>query len=182
MKWTSNWQKEIGTIPNLLSIFRVFLLPLYLYFVLEQSFVYAGIVIAISGITDFLDGFIARKFNQMTELGKILDPVADKLTQLVLILSMAWKQPLIWWVLGLFLVKEGFMLIAGMVGLSKNVKLDGAKWYGKLATAVIYGGMVILLLFPKLSETEIKWIFGVIAYSLFQSFILYILEYRRLLK
>ena len=96
MKWTSNWQKEIGTIPNLLSIFRVFLLPLYLYFVLEQSFVYAGIVIVISGITDFLDGFIARKFNQMTELGKILDPVADKLTQLVLILSMAWQQPLIW--------------------------------------------------------------------------------------
>lgn len=111
MKLTSNWRKEIGTIPNLLSIFRVVLLPFYFYFVLEQSFMLAGILIALSGITDFLDGFIARKFNQITELGKLLDPVADKLTQLVLILSMAWYRPMIWWIFGLFLIKEGFMFL-----------------------------------------------------------------------
>ncbi|EPM6851567.1 CDP-alcohol phosphatidyltransferase family protein [Enterococcus hirae] len=181
MKLTSNWRKEIGTIPNLLSIFRVILLPFYFYFVLEQSFMLAGILIALSGITDFLDGFIARKFNQITELGKLLDPVADKLTQLVLILSMAWYRPMIWWIFGLFLIKEGFMFFAGIIGLRKNVKLDGAKWYGKLATAVIYAGMVLLLLFPELPAIWVNWIFGLITYSLLQSFVLYIREYHKLL-
>ncbi|WP_427040377.1 CDP-alcohol phosphatidyltransferase family protein [Enterococcus hirae] len=181
MKLTSNWRKEIGTIPNLLSIFRVVLLPFYFYFVLEQSFMLAGILIALSGITDFLDGFIARKFNQITELGKLLDPVADKLTQLVLILSMAWYRPMIWWIFGLFLIKEGFMFFAGIIGLRKNVKLDRAKWYGKLATAVIYAGMVLLLLFPELPAIWVNWIFGLITYSLLQSFVLYIREYHKLL-
>ncbi|MBF8808603.1 MAG: CDP-alcohol phosphatidyltransferase family protein [Enterococcus lacertideformus] len=181
MKLTSNWKKEIKTIPNLLSIFRVTLLPFYLYFVLEKSFFLAGIIIVISGVSDFLDGFIARKFNQITELGKLLDPVADKLTQLILILSIAWQQPVIWWVLGLFLVKEGFMLLAGLIGLRKNVKLDG-EWYGKVATTVIYSGMIILLLFPALPSIWVKWILSFIAYSLGQSFLLYSLAYRKLLK
>ena len=104
MKQLSNWRKEIRTIPNLLSLFRVVLLPFYLYLVAQHSFYLAGVIIAISGLTDFLDGFIARRFNQITELGKILDPVADKLTQLFLILSMAWQRPLIWLVLGLSLI------------------------------------------------------------------------------
>lgn len=89
MKQLSNWRKEIRTIPNLLSLFRVVVLPFYLYLVAQHSFYLAGVIIAISGLTDFLDGFIARRFNQITKLGKILDPVADKLTQLFLILSMA---------------------------------------------------------------------------------------------
>lgn len=128
MKQLSNWRKEIRTIPNLLSLFRVVLLPFYLYLVAQHSFYLAGVIIAISGLTDFLDGFIARRFNQITELGKILDPVADKLTQLFLILSMAWQRPLIFLVLGLFIVKEGFMLVAGIVGLRHHVKLCKMVW------------------------------------------------------
>ncbi|WP_426288664.1 CDP-alcohol phosphatidyltransferase family protein [Enterococcus durans] len=182
MKQLSNWRKEIRTIPNLLSLFRVVLLPFYLYLVAQHSFYLAGVIIAISGLTDFLDGFIARRFNQITELGKILDPVADKLTQLFLILSMAWQRPLIWLVSGLFIVKESFMLLAGIIGLRYHVKLDGAKWYGKLATAVIYAGMAILLLFPDLTGRWVNWIFGVITYCLAQSFVLYIGTYRKLLK
>ncbi|MGM9904262.1 CDP-diacylglycerol-glycerol-3-phosphate 3-phosphatidyltransferase [Enterococcus sp. 10A9_DIV0425] len=181
MKRIPSVWKEIQTIPNLLSILRMILLPLYLYFVVHEAFYSAGVIILFSGVTDFLDGFIARKFHQITELGKVLDPLADKLTQLVLIVSLAWERPFIWWILGLFLVKEGFMLIAGIIGLHRKVKLDGAKWYGKLATAVIYVGMVILLLFPEISEVWLKWILIVITYSLLQSFILYILEYKNLL-
>ncbi|WP_165005692.1 MULTISPECIES: CDP-alcohol phosphatidyltransferase family protein [unclassified Enterococcus] len=182
MKITTNWQKEIRTIPNLLSLFRIFLLPVYLYFVMDQSFYVAGTVIAVSGVTDFLDGFIARKFNQVTELGKVLDPFSDKLTQLVLIFSMAWHRPWIWLILGLFVIKEGFMFVAGLIGLRRNIRLSGAKWYGKVATAVIYAGMVLLLLFPELPEIWVKTVFAVITYSLLQSFVLYIFEYRRLLK
>lgn len=180
MKISTNWRKEIQTIPNLLSIFRILLLPIYLYFVLRQSFYVAGAVIVVSGLSDYLDGVIARRYNQVTDLGKVLDPFADKLTQLFLILSMAWYRPWLWLLFGLFLIKEGFMFVAGLIGLSKNIKLSGAKWYGKVATAVIYVGMILLLLFPELPTLWVRVIFAVIAYGLLQSFVLYAVEYRKM--
>ena len=115
MKISTNWRKEIQTIPNLLSIFRILLLPIYLYFVLRQSFYVAGTIIVVSGLSDYLDGVIARRYNQVTDLGKVLDPFADKLTQLFLILSMAWYRPWLWLLFGLFLIKEGFMFVAGLI-------------------------------------------------------------------
>ena len=180
MKLSTDWRKEIQTIPNLLSIFRIFLLPIYLYFVLRQSFYIAGAVIVVSGLSDYLDGVIARRYNQVTDLGKVLDPFADKLTQLFLILSMAWYRPWLWLLFGLFLIKEGFMFVAGLIGLSKNIKLSGAKWYGKVATAVIYVGMILLLLFPELPTLWVRVIFAVITYGLLQSFVLYAVEYRKM--
>ncbi len=180
MKISTNWRKEIQTIPNLLSIFRILLLPIYLYFVLRQSFYVAGTIIVVSGLSDYLDGVIARRYNQVTDLGKVLDPFADKLTQLFLILSMAWYRPWLWLLFGLFLIKEGFMFVAGLIGLSKNIKLSGAKWYGKVATAVIYVGMILLLLFPELPTLWARVIFAVITYGLLQSFILYAVEYRKM--
>ena len=86
---------------------------------LRQSFYIAGAVIVVSGLSDYLDGVIARRYNQVTDLGKVLDPFADKLTQLFLILSMAWYRPWLWLLFGLFLIKEGFMFVAGLIGLSK---------------------------------------------------------------
>ncbi|EGP4985867.1 MULTISPECIES: CDP-alcohol phosphatidyltransferase family protein [Enterococcus] len=180
MKLSTDWRKEIQTIPNLLSIFRIFLLPIYLYFVLRQSFYIAGAVIVVSGLSDYLDGVIARRYNQVTDLGKVLDPFADKLTQLFLILSMAWYRPWLWLLFGLFLIKEGFMFVAGLIGLSKNIKLSGAKWYGKVATAVIYVGMILLLLFPELPMLWVRVIFAVITYGFLQSFVLYAVEYRKM--
>lgn len=180
MKISTNWRKEIQTIPNILSIFRILLLPIYLYFVLRQSFYVAGTIIVVSGLSDYLDGVIARRYNQVTDLGKVLDPFADKLTQLFLILSMAWYRPWLWLLFGLFLIKEGFMFVAGLIGLSKNIKLSGAKWYGKVATAVIYVGMILLLLFPELPTLWVRVIFAVITYGLLQSFILYAVEYRKM--
>ena len=180
MKLSTDWRKEIQTIPNLLSIFRILLLPIYLYFVLRQSFYIAGAVIVVSGLSDYLDGVIARRYNQVTDLGKVLDPFADKLTQLFLILSMAWYRPWLWLLFGLFLIKEGFMFVAGLIGLSKNIKLSGAKWYGKVATAVIYVGMILLLLFPELPTLWVRVIFAVITYGLLQSFVLYAVEYRKM--
>ena len=94
MKQLSNWRKEIRTIPNLLSLFRVVLLPFYLYLVAQHSFYLAGVIIAISGLTDFLDGFIARRYGMVTDLGKVLDPVADKLTQVTILLCLSIRFPL----------------------------------------------------------------------------------------
>jgi cardiolipin synthase len=108
----------------------------------------------ISGITDFLDGFIARKFNMVSELGKLLDPIADKVTQGVLLLCFLSEYKLIKYVFILFVVKECSMAAMGTKTMIKTGENDGAKWYGKVSTAVFYTVMVVLFLFPGIPETS----------------------------
>lgn len=147
-------KKELFTVPNLMGYFRLFLIPvfLYIYWTAESSRDYylAALVIGISGITDFLDGFVARKFNQVTELGKALDPIADKLTQGALVLALTARYPLMIALVVLFVIKEGYMLVMGIVFLRKGKKLDGAMWFGKVCTATLYFVMFLLILFPQL--------------------------------
>lgn len=151
-----NWKRdEILTIPNLMSGFRIVLIPVIVWQFMEagesENYLTTAVLAGISGITDMLDGFIARKFHMVSDLGKVLDPIADKLTQLALVLCLATRYsgmiPLV-----IFLaVKEGFMGIMGLLMLRHNgKKLDGAKWYGKVCTAVLYLVMFLLLLFPDL--------------------------------
>ena len=110
-----NWKKEIFTIPNLLSLFRLVLIPVYasVYLTATEScqFVLAGTILAISCLTDMIDGKIARKYNMITTLGKVLDPLADKLTQLTLTICLSLKYPVLYPVLGLFVLKELFQLV-----------------------------------------------------------------------
>ena len=84
-----NWKKEILTIPNLLSVFRIALIPVYLNIYLDGAYGRAAAVLAVSCLTDLVDGKIARKFNMISNVGKVLDPLADKLTQLVFCDSVA---------------------------------------------------------------------------------------------
>ena len=177
-----NWKKEISSVPNLLSILRIVLLPVYLWviFTMEapKSFYWAAGIIFFSGLTDLLDGFIARHFNQITELGKVLDPVADKLTQAVLAFSLIIYYPQMWFVAVLLVIKELFMLISGVVLYKRREeKLDGAKWFGKVSTAVFYGTMFLLLLFPDASNAVVTSLINLTLIFLSLSFILYAREY-----
>lgn len=146
--------KQIFTIPNLMGYFRIILIPFiaWRYLTAETIADYrvAALIIGVSGITDFLDGYIARKLDMVTELGKALDPIADKLTQGAIVLSLSfrfkWMIPLV----VLFVIKEGFMGIMGIIFLKKGMMLDGAKWFGKVCTAVLYVVMFILILFPEI--------------------------------
>lgn len=146
--------RQIFTIPNMMGYFRIILIPFIVwgYLTAETIVDYrvAALIIGVSGITDFLDGFIARKLNMVTELGKALDPIADKLTQGAIVLSLSfrfkWMIPLV----VLFVIKEGFMGIMGIIFLKKGMMLDGAKWFGKVCTAVLYVVMFILILFPEI--------------------------------
>lgn len=147
-------KKDWLSIPNILSLVRLILIPIFAWVYLTASendeFYFAAIIVVISGITDFLDGTIARKYNMITELGKFLDPLADKLTQGTLFLCLAIRHPLMWLLLALWAVKDGFMGIMGLILLKKkNTKLDGAKWYGKVCTAIIYVAVLLLLFFPS---------------------------------
>lgn len=152
--------KDAFTVPNILSYIRILLIPLFVWFFLtalygpdELSYYYyisAGIVI-VSGLTDMLDGKIARRFNQITELGKLIDPVADKLTQGAVILCLALKFPLMWITFGLLAAKELFMGIIGLINLKRfGKKLDGALWFGKVCTTVFYLIVSALLLIPDI--------------------------------
>ena len=148
------WKKEIFTIPNLLSLFRIVLIPVYVQIYLNarhpNDYYLAGSVLAISCITDMIDGKVARHFNMITTVGKVLDPVADKLTQLAITLCLSFRYPILRMVLALFLVKEISQLIAAVMNLRKGKMLDGALMVGKVCTTVLFISLILLVLFPNL--------------------------------
>lgn len=160
-----DWVREYLSIPNLLGYFRLILIPIYLSCYLraetaEDYYVAAGIMF-LSFLSDFLDGKIARRFNMITEFGKILDPVADKLTQGVLAISFSLRYPAMMVVLVVFIIKEGFMGIAGLYMMRKGYRMDGAQMYGKVCTAVLDAVMLILLLFPNISNMAVNILAGI---------------------
>jgi cardiolipin synthase len=151
-----DWKKEIFTIPNLLSLFRLILIPVYVIIYLNadsgEDYLLAAVILAISCLTDLADGKIARHFNMISNLGKVLDPIADKATQLALIICLAVHYPLLWVVIGLFLVKEGFQAIAALVILRKGRMLDGALFSGKICTTILFISLIVMVLIPNLPE------------------------------
>ncbi len=129
---------RIFTIPNIMSALRIVLVPFFAVMYLQGQLVVAVVLLLLSGLTDMLDGFVARRFNQITDLGKILDPFADKLTQGVVAMCVAIRFPAIRLLLGLFILKELLMLGCAVVLLKKHKRPCAAKWYGKVATVMFY--------------------------------------------
>lgn len=189
---------DIKKIPNILTVLRILLIPLFVYvFLWENShanipdaegsgyMIAAGIII-ISGITDAADGFIARKFDMITDLGKIIDPFADKLTQAAVVVCLIFRYNEIWQaVTALFVlifIKEITMLAMGIVFLKKGQDLGGARWFGKLATIVFYVLVIVLIGAPSLSTAAALVMVSVMAFFVALSFVLYIREYYRLWK
>lgn len=179
-------KKEVFSIPNILSYFRILLIPVFVvlfvnYVVRDNvSFHIASVVVlALSGLTDMLDGKIARHYNMITELGKVVDPVADKLTQCAIMICLAILYPLLWAFIGALVLKEITMAVLGMVFLKKGRKLKGAHWYGKVSTVVFYIVMIALLVVPydKMPiELSTALIIVSGAFMIF-SFIMYIIVY-----
>ena len=176
-----DWKKEIFTIPNLLSLFRLALLPLYVEICLAaeeaREYLLAGSIMAVSCLTDAIDGKIARKFNMISNVGKLLDPLADKITQFTLTLCLSLKYPVLNPVLGLFLVKEIFQLVAVIVNLRKGKALPGALMAGKVCTTVLFVSLIMLVLFPNLDPLLVELIALVDTVFLTIAFISYILAY-----
>lgn len=173
-------KKEAFNIPNVLCYLRILLVPVFSYFFLTASeqekyrYYIAALIILISGLTDFLDGFIARKFNMITELGKAIDPIADKLTQFTLAVCLAIKFPYVLGLVGIVFVKEVCMGIFCLILLRKNKKLDGAKWFGKVATFVYYVAMFLIIAIPSLSKTAIVVLVTISAIFMVLAFAMYI--------
>lgn len=176
-----DWKKEVLTIPNLLSLFRLLLIPVYMVIYLKahetKDYIISGVILALSCLTDMIDGKIARKFNMITTLGKFLDPLADKITQFTLILCLAIKHPVLWAVLALFVLKEMFQLVAGALAAHHGYILKGALITGKVCTTILFTSLVALVIFPGLNETTVNLIALVDGVFLMVAFADYFITY-----
>ena len=138
-----NW----NTIPNWLSFFRIAMIPVFSVLFIKEMYIPAFIVMIVAAVTDLLDGKIARKYNLVSNLGKILDPVADKLSQMaiVIILIVKFWNNGIKYLLFLFIAKELIMIIGGLFLLSKGLRPSAAEIWGKVATTVFYIFMIAII-------------------------------------
>lgn len=176
-----DWKKEILTIPNLLSFFRLILIPVYMLIYLKADetadYVTAGVILAVSCLTDMVDGKIARKFNMITTFGKFLDPLADKLTQFTLLLCLAIRYRVLWTVFVLFVIKELFQLFAGIFSVRHGYILKGALITGKVCTAILFTSLVAMVLFPGMKPGTVNIMAIVNGVFLFIAFADYFVTY-----
>ncbi len=175
------------TIPNILSLFRIFLIPLFLIVYLTQDnqpyFMISALILLVSGITDVLDGYIARKYKMTSELGKILDPLADKMTQIAILAALVIKHPQLLWVVAIYLAKELTMLIGGLIILRKNIPMASSKWFGKIGTLLFYVATFVVIAFPNLlSENAIFMLIGAVTLYMLFTLAMYIPVFFRLKK
>lgn len=180
-------RKEWLSIPNIMGYFRILLVPvftiLYLRAKTTQDYFIAGMVVLASYITDILDGIVARKCNQVTELGVFIDPLADKLTQLMILVMLLIRNQSLLPLLLLFLAKESFMAIMGLIMYKKGNPLHRAEWFGKLSTGVFDVGMILILLLHGILKPWMEEaIFWICAFFMMLSLVLYIRLYSRMAK
>lgn len=132
-------------VPNILTIVRFLLIPLIIISVINDDYITAFIILTLSGLTDILDGYIARKFNFITNFGKLIDPLADKATQISILTTLALKGIVPVWIIIVIFIKE-LVLIAGASFLYGKELVVSSKWFGKLATILFYIAIVSSLL------------------------------------
>ena len=171
------------TIPNILSILRIFLIPFFMYaYIGPGNYVLTAILVIISGITDLADGFIARRFHLVSAAGKVIDPIADKLTQLAVMLCLITRFPHIIFPVILIVLKEFITGVLSLAALKKKGVIRGAAWHGKLNSVLLFAMMTMHLVWigipPAVSDISIFICLG----SMILSFIFYTVRYFRILK
>ena len=141
--------RDLVTVPNLITYVRFLLVPPFIYFFLNGNYIAAGIMIGLSGLSDCFDGFFARKFNQVTSLGKILDPIADKVTLISVAVCMVIYMPSILPIMLVLVFKEFLMLLGGFILMLNKMSPPPANIFGKIATLVFYV-VICLIIFVNI--------------------------------
>ncbi len=141
--------RDLVTVPNLITYVRFLLVPPFIYFFLKGNYIAAGIMIGLSGLSDCFDGFFARKFNQVTSLGKILDPIADKVTLISVAVCMVIYMPSILPIMLVLVFKEFLMLLGGFILMLNKMSPPPANIFGKIATLVFYV-VICLIIFVNI--------------------------------
>ncbi len=173
---------DLFKLPNILCYIRIVMVPifLYVYFTADKQSDYymATCVVLVSGITDFLDGQIARRCNMITDLGRIIDPVADKLMQLAMVVALTMKIKYMYILVIYLVLKEIITSVTGFIVIRKyERRLNGAKWYGKVCTALLYVVMLVLVAFPGINTSVQNILLIVCAAGLTLAFVMYMRLY-----
>lgn len=176
---------EILTIPNILSFFRILLITPFMILFLNGQYLWSAIIIIVSGLTDCVDGFIARHFNQISDFGKVLDPVADKLTLLAVGIGICILTPEVITVMVILIIKDLLMLIGGITLIKNNIQPPQARWYGKLGTILFYISVCTIVVL-KVIEVEVPYLsltlLSVTAISMIFALVKYFLLFLELIK
>lgn len=145
-KWTI---KDLFNIPNCLCYFRIILIPIFLhrYFLAscKEDYYLCAFILILSGISDFLDGYIARHYHMVTDFGKVIDPIADKLTQFTVAVVLIYTYSWMWLLLGIIVIKDGMLALGGLYLYEKGAQVKGASWWGKISTAIFDIVAIILV-------------------------------------
>lgn len=163
------------TLPNLLSVFRLLLIPLIVWFYIWKE-EYRGVVgvLLLSGLTDILDGYIARKFNMISDVGKALDPLADKLTQVAVFLCLGSRYPILFLLILVMAVKEATSGIVSLVAFHKSKQIKSAEWHGKVTTGFLYLTMILHLLWIDIPSLVTILMTAICIFFMVISLVLYI--------
>ncbi len=137
-------------IPNALTILRFFIIPFIIYYLVKDEYIFAFIMLALSGLTDVLDGAIARKFNLITNFGKLVDPLADKLTQISVLCTLLFKGIIPLWIVVIVLLKEASMVCGASFLYGRDLVVS-SRWYGKAATVLFYVAIATSLIIRQFS-------------------------------
>ncbi|NLL91930.1 MAG: CDP-alcohol phosphatidyltransferase family protein [Ruminococcaceae bacterium] len=139
-------------IPNILTLLRIALIPFFVWQIAVGNNLVAGLILLVSSLTDLFDGYLARKFSWVSDLGKVLDPIADKLTQSAVSVMLIVVLRKYWYFFAIIIIKDFFILLLGSKMIKQGLKFKGAKFIGKATTFVYYGGMIFIILFPNVNE------------------------------
>ena len=173
---------KLKYIPNILSGIRILLVPvfIYLFFMYFESRIYVPLcVFLFAGMTDIIDGYLARRNNWITNLGKLLDPLADKLMQCSVIVCFAIKNAVLWWLAGVFILKELFMICGALIVLKKIKVTVKSHWYGKITTAVFYVIAFLVFMFELDGKAAIALFAPALILELF-CVVMYVLDTLRI--
>lgn len=174
--------KDLVKLPNILCYIRIAMVPwfLYVYFtaVEPKDYYFATFIVLASGLTDFLDGQIARRCNMITDLGKLIDPIADKMMQFAMLLALTLKIQYMYLLVIYLILKEIISGVMAAIIIRKyKRRLNGAKWYGKVCTAILYAVMLVLVAFPNIAYGVKSVLMLVCAAALTLAFVMYIRLY-----
>jgi cardiolipin synthase len=170
------------TIPNVLSLIRIAILPLFVVLYLtgtqmdnERMQYVAFVLLVVSGLTDLFDGWIARRFNQMSEIGKLLDPIADKLTQVAVMFCLATQYKEFLPLLFICMIKESLQGLGGLIVLSRGAEMRPSRWYGKVSTAVFYIAVATIVLWKDMPSQLLLALVILVGLMMLFAFVRYLL-------
>lgn len=173
-------QQDILTLPNLLTCVRLALIPLFVcLYVIKENYLATALILLASGLTDIADGFIARRFHMVSDLGKMLDPMADKLTQLAMLACLVNRFPLMLGAVVLLVVKESVTGVFSLIVVKRTKVVKSAVWHGKLNTVLLYLMMVVHLVWYNIPPSASDVFISLCVVMMLVSFVAYTAENAR---